>query len=192
MESKSYALDTSIIFGTTIFDKKVEYNVQTVNLPGITVAHPELTNKSGSAIFMQSDTLTYSELSLTIILDEGFAIWSELVSYFHKMVNNQTGALGDVEGDSYVSITDTSGNVILKVWFRNSKLETVGDLSFASSNTDENLILDISLKYDYFELEDVVGPDATEWDLTDVTITADATTDIDGNYTGVVSNVVEN
>ena len=150
---KDNALDTNIVFGTTLFGKEVHYRVQNVNLPGIDVAHPEIGNKRGAKIFDTADDLNYTPLSITVIVDEKLNVWKEFISMMHDMIDPTNGKLKQVEGDSYINITDSQGNPILNVFYRNTKLESVGELAYSTINENNLLVLDITVKYDYFEIE---------------------------------------
>lgn len=152
--NKNFALDTSIYFGTTLFSEDTLYNVQSVNLPGVDFSHPQIASRSGALITGQADNITFNDLQLTLIIDEGFNIWKDIMTNAFKMVNVTKPMFNKNFHDAYVVITDSQGNDILKVWFRNAQITSIGDLSFASSNMNEHLTLDVGLKYDYMEIQD--------------------------------------
>jgi hypothetical protein len=152
--NKNFALDTSIYFGTTLFAEDTLYNVQSVNLPGVDFSHPQIASRSGALITGQADNITFNDLQLTLIIDEGFNIWKDIMTNAFKMVKVTQPMFNKNFHDAYVVITDSQGNDILKVWFRNAQITSIGDLSFASSNMNEHLTLDVGLKYDYMEIQD--------------------------------------
>jgi hypothetical protein len=186
--SKNYALDTSIYFGTTLFSEETLYNVQSVNLPGVDFSHPQIASRSGALITGQADNITFNDLQITLIIDEGFSIWKEVMVNAFKMVKVTQPMFNKNYHDAYVIITDSQGNDILKVWFRNAQITSIGDLPFASSNMNEHLTLDIGLKYDYMEIQDdkyLISVNGI------ATVKADAV-EVNGKTTGaIVSSIVE-
>jgi hypothetical protein len=152
--NKNYALDTSIYFGSTLFTEGTIYNVQSVNLPGVDFSHPQIASRSGALITGEADNITFNDLQLTLIIDEGFSIWTEIMTNAFNMVSVTKSMFNKNYHDAYVIITDSQGNDILKVWFRNAQITSIGDLPFSSSNMNEHLTLDIGLKYDYMEIQE--------------------------------------
>jgi hypothetical protein len=151
--SKNFALDTSIYFGSTLFDDEIVYNVQNVNLPGIDFSHPQIPSRTGAYLNNTSDQITFNDLQLTILLDESFSIWLKLMAKAFSMVTVPDANFSKNEGDSFILITDSQGNTLLKVWYRNSKILNIGDLNYSSSNDNNVLVLDLALKYDYMDIE---------------------------------------
>ena len=186
--NKNYALDTSIYFGTTLFSEGTLYNVQSVNLPGVNFSNPQIASRSGALIAGQADNITFNDLQLTLIIDESFSIWKEVMINAFKMVNVTQSMFNKNYHDAYVIITDSQGNDILKVWFRNAQITSIGDLPFASSNMNEHLTLDIELQYDYMEIQDdnfLISVNGI------ATVRADAVEE-NGKTTGVVvSSIIE-
>jgi hypothetical protein len=186
--NKNFALDTSIYFGTTLFTEDTLYNVQSVNLPGVDFSHPQIASRSGALITGQADNITFNDLQITLIIDEGFNIWKEVMVNAFKMVRVTQPMFDKNFRDAYVVITDSQGNDILKVWFRNAQITSIGDLSYASSNMNEHLTLDVGLKYDYMEIQD----DSYLISINGIaTVKADAA-EVNGKTTGdIVSSIVE-
>ena len=186
--SKNFALDTSIYFGSTLFDDETVYNVQNVNLPGLDFSHPQISSRTGAMFNATADQVTFNDLSLTILLDEDFNIWLKLMSMAFSMVNVPDADFTKNEGDSFILITDSLGNVKLKVWYRNSKIMSVGDLNYSSSNENMNIVLDLMLKYDYMDIEfngQLISSNP------DATVRADAVFDISGRPTDVITTTYE-
>jgi hypothetical protein len=184
---KNFALDTSIYFGSALLSNDTLYNVQTVNIPGVDFSHAQVGGRAGALFNVQADTITFSDLNLSIIVDEQFKIWKEVMLKALKRINVQDGTFSNKENDSFIVIVDSQGNDLLKIWFKNSRIINVGDMTYTHAGENNLVLLDLSLKYDYFEIEEQNYIILTHPNLT---ISEDALVDLDGKITGKTKTTI--
>ena len=150
MNTRNFQRDTQIEFGTSIFGEDVTYNIQNVIIPGIDMDSAETFNRGAKAL-IQGDAIEYQELNLTIIVDEEMKVWKELMGFLFENVNTQEATFNLNPGDSWITIRNSKGADILTIEFSASHITNIGSLSYDASGEDDELIMDISLRYDYFK-----------------------------------------
>ena len=76
-----------------IIDRKnypnLEFFAQTVSHPGATLGAAEVPFSRIQSVPQPGDTLTFSELSVTILLDEDFNSYTEMYNWMIRMVNTE-------------------------------------------------------------------------------------------------------
>ena len=146
---KNFSHSSSVYFVMDIFGREVTYNVQRVNLPGISFSNIELA-KTAQRFLKQGDTPTYNTLSVDIILDENLEIWKEIVSTFQKMTIEGDGDMYLTEFSSFLHIFDEKDKSILKLDFIDCVLQSIGDIEFDTTSDDEELTLTLTIDYAFF------------------------------------------
>ncbi len=146
---KNFSHSSSVYFVMDIFGREVTYNVQRVNLPGISFSNIEL-SKTAQRFFKQGDTPTYNTLSVDIILDENLEIWKEIVSTFQKMTLEGDGDMYLTEFSSFLHIFDEKDKSILKLDFIDCVLQSIGDVEFDTTGEDQELTLTLTIDYAFF------------------------------------------
>jgi len=146
---RNFQRDTQIEFGTRLFDEVITYNVQNVLLPGIDMDDAEAHTRGIKAL-IQGDSVEFQELSLTIIVDEEMKVWKDLMKkmFEHIEIPDNTFTLNPA--DSWITIRNSKGEDVMTVTFYESHITTIGSLSYDSTGEDDELIMDISIRYDYF------------------------------------------
>ena len=146
---KNFSHSSSVYFVMDIFGREVTYNVQRVNLPGISFSNIELV-KTAQRFLKQGDTPTYNTLSVDIILDENLEIWKEIVSTFQKMTIEGDGDMYLTEFSSFLHIFDEKDKSILKLDFIDCVLQSIGDIEFDTTSDDQELTLTLTIDYAFF------------------------------------------
>jgi len=123
-----------------------------VNIPGISFNHPELSTRSGSKLNLGGDTLSYNSLALEVLLDEQFLVYEELTKKIFDSVNPVSGAFAMPDFDFWVQINNSKGNYTMKIDFTNCRIESIGDITFEPSSDETEFTLSIELKYDYYKV----------------------------------------
>ena len=149
---KNFSHSSSVYFTMTVLGREVTYNVQRVNLPGISFNNIEL-SKTAQRFFKQGDTPQYNSLTLDIILDENLEIWKEIVSIFQTMTKEGDGDQELTEFTSYLHIYNEKDQSILRLEFIDCVFQNIGDVEFDTSGEDQELILSLTIDYAFFEFE---------------------------------------
>lgn len=150
MNTRNFQRDTQIEFGTRLFGEETTWNIQNIMIPGIDMDSPE-TYTRGSKALIQGDSIEYQELSLTFIIDEEMKVWKELMNYLFENVNTTESTFMLNPADSWITIRDSKGSDILTITYTNSHITNIGSLSYDSTGEDAELVLDVSIRYDYFK-----------------------------------------
>lgn len=140
----------------------LEFFAQTVTHPGATLNAAELPFSRISSLPMPGDTLTFGELSVTILLDEDFNAYTEMFNWMVRQVNGKfTNAFGasQTEGglSSFTDITvvalTSHNNLNKKIRYVDAIPVSVGDINFEATNSGVDYItFPVSFRYSYFEI----------------------------------------
>ena len=156
INSNSFTTATNIQFGS-IEMKDMWWNAQTFLLPEITLAPPQINNRSGAMINLGSDTVTYGELSIRILLDKEWRVYDSLYSHFIKRLNVEDGTFVK-EGtfDLWVQMFDGKGKPVKKFDFFKARLTSFGQIDFDSSDPEDTQnVLEISFVFDYMNYDNI-------------------------------------
>jgi hypothetical protein len=144
-----------IILPTT--QKFIElFSVET-SIPGITIGSIDLPYSS-MVRKMPGDSLTYDELTLTILIDKELNTYKELISILNLTHNPITNTY-DVDQevfDAFLLITSNKNNPLFQLHFYSMWIETFSAISLTSTSGDDNPYnCTLGLKYNYYVLEDI-------------------------------------
>ena len=163
INSNSFTTATNIQFGSLEM-KEMWWNAQTFSLPEITLAPPQVNNRSGALINLGSDTVTYGELSIQVILDKEWKVYDSLYAHFVKRLNVESGVFAK-EGtfDLWVQMFDGKGKAVKKFDFFRARLTSFGQIEFDSTDSeDTNNVLEMSFVFDYFDYDNIFDKIRTE------------------------------
>lgn len=149
----NFNLNTNVVFGTNIFGSETVYNIQSVNLPGLTVGIDQFPSRYDALQAKKSNNnLQYNPLIMTIICDEKMAIWTELIKSIveHREYNGKNG-------DGWITITDNTGKTMLYIKYHNVIPVSVSDLEYTTTGANDELIFEFQLEYDYFTINEEVS-----------------------------------
>ena len=176
-----YLSPTQFRFGINQLPK-VEFFVQTCNLPGLSMGNTEIANPFKNIPIM-GDKIEYEDLSLTFLVDEYLENYLELHKWItgigfpenrsefrkHRDVTSNTPAGGgtpqtDVIGaavadkamysDAYLMILSNKNNPIVNVFFRDLYPVAMTALDYNQQATDvEYITASIDFAYQIYEIE---------------------------------------
>ena len=160
---------------------KVEFFVQTCNLPGLTMNNTEIPNPFKN-IPVMGEKIEYEDLNLTFLVDEFLENYLQLHQWLtaigfpekreqfrtHRDVTSNTPASGGTPSvdtinsavadkamysDAYLMILSNKNNPIVEIDFKNVFPTSIGGLSFDGGATDvEYLTCDVTFKYQIYEI----------------------------------------
>ena len=158
---------------------KVEFFVQTCNLPGLTMNNTEIPNPFKN-IPVMGEKIEYEDLNLTFLVDEYLENYLQLHQWLtaigfpekreqfrtHRDVTSNTPASGGTPSvdtinsavadkamysDAYLMILSNKNNPIVEIDFKNVFPTSIGGLSFDGGATDvEYLTCDVTFKYQIY------------------------------------------
>ena len=140
MNTTNLAQTTNFICGSEKL-KLFEVYLQQVNLPGISFGHAETGGRLGAKLHIQADSCTFNTLSLSMIIDEKFKLYKELMETFSIQ-----------EFDFWIELRNNKGNKLFKIDFVNAKFESIDDVQLDVTNDEVMNTLSCSITYDYFKI----------------------------------------
>lgn len=152
MNTRNFTRDTQVEFGTNLFGEETIYNVQNVLIPGIDTINVEVPNR-GVMAEIQGDQITFQELNLTLLVDEEMKVWKDVMKHMFDHISLPSGEFELNQADSWVTIRDSAGRIMLNIVFHDSNITNIGSLNYDTTGEDGELVLDISIRYDYFSIE---------------------------------------
>ena len=137
----------------------LEYFAQTITHPGMILNPSEVPFRKIAGVPIIGGSLTFNELSATIILDEDMTAYDEMYAWIRRVVDNQpVGALERNSGnpptysDITLSILSSHNNQTKQVKYLECCPTALGDINFESTATGTEFItFAVSFRFTYFE-----------------------------------------
>lgn len=137
----------------------LEYFAQTVTHPGMTLNPSEVPFRKLAGVPIVGGTLTFNELSATVILDEDMTAYDEMYQWIRRVVDNvPLPALSRDTGkpptysDITLSILSSHNNQTKQIKFLECVPTALGDINFEATATGTEFItFAVSFRFTYFE-----------------------------------------
>ena len=127
--------------------------IQTTALPGINFSHIELTSGYGARINAQADTMSFNSLNLTLLLDENFKNYRELMERAFSSYNPENGTFAQRDFNIFLLNNNLKGNFLFKVDFFNCKIESIDDIDLTVNDDAIPVTFSVTIKYDYYKFD---------------------------------------
>ncbi len=154
INNNSYSTTSNIQFGMTTLEG-IDLNAQTFSLPEISMSPPAINTRSGANIHLAADTVDYSEISIEVILDKEWKMYTLLYNHFVKRLNVENAQFVK-EGtfDMWLNVYNGEGIVVKTFWFYRCRLVSFGGMDFDIMTTDDDLnTMSLSFVFDYVEFD---------------------------------------
>jgi len=147
----------------------VKYFCQEANLPGVSVDAIEF-NTPLSDVHVAGNKLSYSEFSITFMVDEEIAAWNELYKWLlaiaspksiadrdkYKTLINENTSYPSLYSDATLTIMSALNNPLVRVNFVKMFPLTISDIRFdTQQSADTTITATATFRYEYFEIESV-------------------------------------
>jgi len=154
IQNNSFSTVSNIRFGAVDL-KDVWFNVNSMILPTISLAPPEMNTRAGANIHIAPDTAIYTDLSLEIILDKNWEVFDYVYSYFLQGLNVETGKFSHYKSfELWVEIVDGDGNPVKKFNFHSCRLsEFTGFETLPNSPEDEHQTMSLVFNVMYYSVD---------------------------------------
>ena len=157
--ARSFSQRSNVIAGSNTFNI-VPFYLQTLSIPGINFSLPEIGGRWGTKIVLNSDNVSFDSLTFTVLVDEGFTVYDELMKIAKSQLDNDTGILTDKTFEFWIAVTDNKGNDVIKWTFQNTKLESIGEIQYDYTSDETQFTMDVSMKFDNYDYHLMSGPSA--------------------------------
>jgi hypothetical protein len=135
--------------------KQLELMTVGCNIPGITLGDL-IMNRPVIRDYRNGDSLTYDDLTVTVLCDEKLSAFKEIYDYIMLASNPETADIKVVEPifDSTLHLTTNKNNFQHKLRFYNCFFKSVSSIQLSSASSEEEQItFDISLGFSYYLFE---------------------------------------
>lgn len=151
MNYNNLAQRTNWIAGSEKFEL-VQFYLTSVNIPGISFTLPEIGGRGGARLQLPADTATFSPLSFDMLIDEDFKIYKEFMNIVRKNVSVDNSTFTNDSFDFWIQLNNSKGNTLMKLEFHGCRLESIGDIDLNTTDDSLEQTLNVTIKYDYYEL----------------------------------------
>lgn len=137
------------------------YFCQTINLPDVSTSAVEVPTPF-SAIKRHGDTLRWSDLSMSVLVDEELRVWEETLEWLKSLTKptryEEYGKRRSIKFEKYydgILTINTNANVPqMYIKFFNVHPTMLGQLIFdTTTSAEQTITVDMSFSYDYFEVQ---------------------------------------
>jgi hypothetical protein len=152
--ANSFSTVTNIRFGSSTL-KDFWWNVSNIMLPTISLSPPEINSRAGANVALASDTATFTDLGVEVLIDKNWEAFDMIFSYFLEGLNVDTGTFSHFKKfELWADFVDGEGNIVKKINFHSCRLIDVSGLMMAP-NDYEDTIQTMTLTFNcmYFTVE---------------------------------------
>lgn len=149
----NFAQSTNWMGGSDSFEH-VPFYLTSVNIPGISLGHPEIGGRASTIMNVPADVVNYNTLTFEMLIDEDFKIFKEMMGIVQKGINVQSGNFGTFSFDFWVELTNSKGNKIMKLDFSNCRIAGIGDIVLDTQAETTEYTMSVEIIFDYYEIED--------------------------------------
>ena len=156
INNNSFYTNTNIEFGSKELDDFWMNAVQ-CNIPGISFSPPEIDGRSGRIVTLPADSVTFSDLVITVLLDKDWKVYDKLFTTFVDMVNIDQGIFKQKKFDLWLDIKNpATGEVVKKFWFYGARLVDIGEFDLdVRDSEDSNIEIILTFRFDYMDSDNI-------------------------------------
>ncbi len=143
----------------------LEYFAQSVNHPDVSVTGTVLPFRRIENVNMPGDTISFSELSISFILDENMKAYTELYEWMEYSINNEFVGQGPrskkinpelpTQADISVSILSSHNNQSTRILYKGCSPTSLSGLQLSSvASSVDYLTFDVTFQFTGFEFKD--------------------------------------
>jgi hypothetical protein len=136
----------------------LKYFCQTVQLPGLSTTEV-LQSSMFNDTYRQGQKINFDPITITTLIDEDIRVWEETYQWMVYLANPvRFGQFKEKFSsrfyDGMLTLNTNANNPNLRIKFKNCFPTSLGTIPFATTdNADVVPVLDISFRYDYFEID---------------------------------------
>ena len=129
--------------------RNLEFFAQSVQHPGASVDAIDIGLPNVRSLPLQGDKITYSELSLNLILDEDMASYKEMQQWLESSIDSTD----PIQSDITLVILTSHNNKNIQIKYKDCIPTVVGSIEFNSTTGDATLLtFDASFRFSSFEI----------------------------------------
>ena len=134
--------------------KNLEFRVQSFSGLGMTLGD-NIRAWNGLTITRPGDSITFNELTLSILLDEELNIIEDLYNYLFRIRNFEENTLNTDDWTGTLFVSTNRNNYTKKFIFNECWIKAFTDIPFTSAELSVNpLTTDITINFSHYTIED--------------------------------------
>jgi hypothetical protein len=142
----------------------LEFFAQTISHPDVSLPPPPMPTRRFENVVFPGDTISYSELSITFIVDEDLAAYKELYNWMESLTDENFVGQGPrsrriapeipSQADISVSILSSHNNQNNRILYKGCTPTSIGALEFTTtSQTVEFITFDVTFGFTGFDFK---------------------------------------
>ena len=154
INNNSYSTNTNITFGSNELEN-LWLQAQSVSVPGISMASPEIGGRNGTKLKLGADTVTYTDLTISMQMDKDWEIYDTIYKHFLQGLNVEKGTFTSAKTyDLWLDIHVGGGKVVKKFWFYNCRLIDIAEIPLdVTDEADTISEVDLTFQFDYMDYD---------------------------------------
>lgn len=134
---------------------KEQYQVQSIELPGLSVTPLEAFSQSSKRALIGGDSINLDPVTIEFVVDEKLELYKKVMSYFHSICNVNDGFINpEFDFTCGIEITDNMGISLICMQLYGCRIELINSLQYSANQEDNDMILSVTLKFDDYEFID--------------------------------------
>lgn len=150
----NFAQKTTWILGSNKLNLFPLY-LQDFSIPGINFNHPKVNSRPSIAVNFVADSITFNDLSCTILIDEHYRNYFEIMKKVFDQNDVEKGTFTNQEFDLFVLLQDQKGHDVCKIDFYNARISSIGDIQLATNDDSTENTLQVDFVYDYYLIDNL-------------------------------------
>ena len=140
------------------FIQDEQFNVQSVELPGISFTLPEVFAQSGKRALLTGDSINFDPVTIEFLLDEKLITYKKILKWFLESINPNSGVIDNKDFMCGIEMTDNAGHSLICLQLFGCKFESIGSVNLTSNSEDNEITLSVTMRFDDLEFVDYLDP----------------------------------
>lgn len=152
INNNSFSTSSNIRFGSKALEN-MWWNAQTFSLPSISLEPPRHNTRAGAMVNLASDTVTFGDLSIEVILDKEWKVYDAIYQHFVQGLNVEHADFEKEDSfDIWLDFYNGAGEAVKRFWFYKCRITEFGGIDVSTTDPeDEHNTFNISFVFDYMD-----------------------------------------
>ena len=152
MNYNNLAQKTNFLCGSNELEFGPMY-LQSFALPGMSFSHPEIGgSRFGAKLHTQADSVSYSDLTFSLLIDEDFKVYHEFFDKVMRGFNPECDKFANQEFNFWVIVTDNKGYPLFRTDYYSCRITSIGDLDLSTNEDTVFNTLSVTINFDYYKV----------------------------------------
>lgn len=161
MNYNNLAQKTNYLCGSNELEFGPMY-LQSFSLPGMSFSHTEIGgSRFGAKLHTQADSVSYSDLNFTLLIDEDFKVYHEFFEKVMKGFNPECDKFANQEFNFWVIVTNNKGYPLFRTDYYSCRISNIGDIELATNDDSTFNTLSVTINFDFYKVSKM-GTDEIE------------------------------